>query len=392
MSDLKKDMSFMGMALDLARLALGRTSPNPMVGAVIVKDGKVIGKGFHRQAGMAHAEVEALNNCRGGSPWPPSKKCDGVGNHGGLPLRDATLYVTLEPCCHQGRTPPCVDAILKSGIREVVIGMKDPDQKVAGKGIRILKKNGIKVRVGILEKECRALNAAYIKHRQTGLPYVTLKIASTLDGKVALSNGESKWITNEESRDMGHVLPDQHDAIVVGIGTVQTDDPQLTTRLRSDESHDPIRVVLDSSLKISAKAKVLRQISASPTWIATTLAETDKKIKNFEKKFSRVSFEILSCRSDSKHRVDLKDLLKKIAARGVVSVLVEGGPSVATSFLQQKLVDRVVHFISPSYVGGNHHGALGDLLIKKLGQKMSLREIEVRTLGSDIMIEGFINL
>lgn len=376
---MAEEKDFMGMALDLARLALGRTSPNPMVGAVIVKNGKVIGQGFHQKAGMAHAEVEALKGLAAGSSR----------------LAGATLYVTLEPCCHHGRTPPCVEAIIQAGIKHVVVGMKDPDEKVSGKGIRLLKKHGIKVTVGVMEKECRDLNAAYIKHRQKKMPYVTLKIASTLDGKIALPSGDSKWITGEAAREMGHVLRDQHDAIMVGIGTVQKDDPQLTCRLggKKNSGHDPIRVVVDSQLSISSKAKVLRQISSSATWLATALNENDVKVKNFKKKFSRVSFEVLSCRSE-KNRVDLKYLLKKLAERGVVSVLVEGGPTLVTALLKQKLIDRVVHFISPTYLGEGL-SCINHLEIKKLTQRVGLKDVQVRILdqsSQDLMVEGVLSL
>ncbi len=371
-----RDNGFMGMALDLARLAYGKTSPNPMVGALIVKNGRVIGKGFHRKAGMPHAEVEAIREAQASQS---------------ASLKGAVLYVTLEPCCHQGRTPPCVEAILSSGIRDIVVGMKDPDEKVSGRGIRLLKKQGLRVRTGVLEAECQDLNEAYVKHRSRKMPYVTLKIASTLDGKIALAHGESQWITNEESRRMGHVLRDQNDAVLVGLGTIEKDDPRLTTRLsRQEGGKDPIRVVLDSGLRISTKAQVLRQLSESPTWIATTLGAQDRKVKDFEKKFSRVSFEILSCRSDKKGRVDLPDLLKQLASRGILSVLVEGGPTVATAFLKQRLVDRVVHFISPSYLGDGQVSALQPLSIRKLSQRLQLKEVEVRALGCDVMIEGLL--
>ena len=389
---MAEEKDFMAMALDLARLGLGRTSPNPMVGAVIVKNGKIIGQGFHQKAGMAHAEVEALKNVGAGFPRPILKTIAGGETP---PLRNATLYVTLEPCCHHGRTPPCVDAIIQAGIKHVVVGMKDPDEKVSGQGIRLLKKHGIKVTVGVMEKECRELNAAYIKHRQKKMPYVTLKMASTLDGKIALPSGDSKWITGEVAREMGHVLRDQHDAIMVGIGTIQKDDPQLTCRLggKKEAGRDPIRVVVDSQLSISPKAKILRQISVSPTWLATTLSEKDVRVKNFEKKFSRVSFEILSCRSD-KSKLDLKDLLKKLAERGVVSVLVEGGPTLVTALLKQKLVDRVVHFISPTYLGEGL-SCINNLEIKKLTQRIGLKDVQVRLLGQDsqdLMVEGVLSL
>ncbi|MBI3541276.1 MAG: bifunctional diaminohydroxyphosphoribosylaminopyrimidine deaminase/5-amino-6-(5-phosphoribosylamino)uracil reductase RibD [Deltaproteobacteria bacterium] len=298
---------------------------------------------------MPHAEIEALNN--------------------DTDLQNATLYITLEPCCHHGRTPPCTDAILKSGIREVVIGMRDPDKKVEGKGIQILQAHGIQVREGVMKKECEFLNEAYIKHRKKGVPFVILKLASTLDGRLTRAKGEPRWISGPESRDHVHQIRNTVDAILVGLETVRKDNPQLTTRLKGQKGHDPIRVILDSRLRISSKAKVLHLKSSAPTWVATTVSKKHRRLPWFQQK----GIEILFCRKDSKGRVDLKDLLKQLGKREIVQLLVEGGATVAESFLKQKLADRFILFFAPSLMG-----------------ETSIRQLSGRKMGPDLMVEGHI--
>ncbi len=350
----------MAIALNLARLGVGRTSPNPSVGAVIVKDGRIVATGFHKGPGTAHAEVEALNLvCRGGVTPP---------------LHGATLYVTLEPCCPPkigGRTPPCTDAIIKSGIKTVVIGLRDPDPNVSGKGIRILRKNGIRVREGVLRRECEELNRAYLKHRKTGIPFVTLKMALSRDNRVGRGRGRPVWVTGPEARRHSHLMRDQVDAILVGVKTIITDNPRLTTR--SKGGHDPIRVVLDSRLKIPPASKILHLRSKVPTWIATTLPTSHPR----RRRLARKGVEILACRS-SKGRVDLKDLLRRLGERGVVSLLVEGGPTVWRAFLGQRLVDRVM-----IYRGNRSLGARGLPVRPPKPFKATCRAIE-----ADLLIEG----
>lgn len=348
---MAQDEDYMAMALDLARL--GRTSPNPAVGAVLVKDGKILATGFHQKAGQPHAEIEAL------------KKLGST-----LEAQGATLYVTLEPCCHQGRTPPCTDAILQSGIREVVVGMRDPDRKVAGKGIHILREHGIEVREGIMQQECELLNEAYVKHRKKGVPFVILKLASTLDGRLTTAKGQSPWISSPESREQVHQIRNRVDAILVGIETVRKDNPQLTTRLKDQTGHDPIRVILDSQLRMPLKAKVLHlKKSSAPTWVATTVSEKHRKVRWLRQK----GVELLFCRKEAKGRVDLKDLLKQLGKRDVVQLLVEGGGTVAESFLKQKLVDRFTLFFAPSLMG-----------------EKSIHHLSARRIGPDLMVEGHI--
>lgn len=329
------DKRLMTMALDLARRGLGRTSPNPAVGAVLVKNGKVIGTGFHKKAGWPHAEVEALTS-------PPAPLL--------IKERGATLYVTLEPCCHYGRTPPCTETIIKSGIKKVVIGMRDPDPKVSGKGIRILRKNGLRVGAiheSPLRREIERFYEPYIKHRKTGLPYVTLKMAITRDCMVASKTGRPRWITGPKARAMVHEMRNRCDGILVGIGTVLKDNPRLTTRLKGKKGHDPVRIILDGSLRTHKKARVLQNSSSSPTWIATTLKRTHPKVGILRKKGA----EMLFCRRDRQGRVDLKDLLKQLGERGILSLLVEGGPRVCHSFLSQGLVDEMTLFVAPFTLG-----------------------------------------
>jgi diaminohydroxyphosphoribosylaminopyrimidine deaminase/5-amino-6-(5-phosphoribosylamino)uracil reductase len=353
----------MAMALDLARLGLGRTSPNPAVGAVIVKNGKVVATGFHKRAGLPHAEIEALSSPCLREDW-----------------KEATLYVTLEPCCHHGRTPPCTDAIIKSGIKEVVIGMRDPDPKVSGSGIRILKRHGIRVREGILRRECERLNEGYVKHRTTGLPFVIMKIAATLDGKVAMKTGRSRWITGPEARAFGRLIRDRVDGILVGINTVLKDDPRLTARLKGRRGRDPVRIILDSSLRIQPTAKVLNVKSPAPSWIATTVKKNHPKIRQLTKKGT----EVLCCRSDRNGDVHLKDLLRRLGDRGIVYLLVEGGPTVYAGFLNRKLVDQMVLFIAPFFLGDQGISMFpGNLRFLP-----PLRNVSCRTVGRDLLIEG----
>lgn len=336
----------MALALDLARLAEGRTSPNPAVGAVIVRQGKILVTGFHRGPGKPHAEIEAMRKIVGVPLGAPQH-----GAQQAAPLHAATLYVTLEPCCPPkvgGRTPPCTDAIIQSGISEVVVGIRDPDPGIAGRGIRELRRHKIRVREKILRRECEEFYQAYITHRKKKRPFVTLKAAVTRDGMVASKTGSPRWITGDNARAMVHQMRDRVDAVLVGIGTVEKDDPQLTTRLSGGHGQDPVRVVLDSRLRIGRKAHVLTLHSPSPTWIATTVSPSSSRVRKIRKR----GVEVLFCRKDDRlGRVDLKDLLKKLACRGIVTLLVEGGPNVWRSFLEAGLVDQVALFIAPFRLG-----------------------------------------
>lgn len=352
----------MRQALDLAAKAIGRTSPNPMVGAVVVQNGHVVGAGYHGAAGQPHAEAIALREA-------------------GERARGATLYVTLEPCDHHGQTPPCTEAVLESGISRVVAAVEDPDPRVAGRGIGRLRESGLSVEVGLLEKEARELNAAYVKHRQTGLPLVTLKWAISIDGRLATRNGSSRWITSEEARREAHRLRDTHDAVLIGIGTALRDDPELTCRL--PDGRDPIRVVVDSSLRLPPTARLLRT-GRSPVIVAS-IASVDPVRKA---SLIEAGAELLFCES-FKGRTSLRDLLGHLARRGILSVLVEGGATVHASFLEAGLADRVSAFVAPILIGGA--GPLGSVAgegIQEMTQALRLREVRTRAVGPDIWIEG----
>lgn len=360
----------MAVALDLARLGEGRTSPNPMVGSVVVKDGKIIGSGFHRGPGHPHAEIEAIRGTgRGESRIRPKR----VGRTPGSPLHHGvTLYVTLEPCCPPkkgGRTPPCTDSIINSGIQNVVIGMKDPDPRVSGRGIAILRKAGLRVRVGVLEKECRELNEAYVTHRTKKRPFVTLKMAMTADGMVGLKPRRGEpcvrplKITGPESDAYVHALRDRVDAILVGVGTVLADDPRLTTRLKERKGRDPIRIVLDGRRRIPPKARVLNLKSPAPTWAASMLTK----------------------KRSAGGRVDLRELLQELARRGVTSLLVEGGPTVWSAFLDKQLADRLIRFVAPRRLGPRGLPSLPPST--RASRTLRWKAKNARRIGRDLLLE-----
>jgi diaminohydroxyphosphoribosylaminopyrimidine deaminase/5-amino-6-(5-phosphoribosylamino)uracil reductase len=360
------DEKYMHMALRIAAKARGRTSPNPMVGAVIVKHGKVVSTGFHRRAGESHAEAIALRKA-------------------GPVSRGATLYVTLEPCSHTNkRTPPCTPLVIQSGVRRVVVAMVDPNPNVSGGGVKALRRAGIETVTGILEQEARRLNEAYVKYITTGMPFVTLKIAQTLDGKIATASGESQWITGEKAREEGHRLRDANDAILVGINTVLKDDPSLTTRISN--GRDAVRVILDSRLRIPLASKVLTQKSASKTIVATVAAASATKMKRLRE----AGADVLTVKS-SRGRVDIRDLMKKLAKQGVVSVLVEGGAEVHASAIKAGIADKTVVFIAPMLMTGTDSlCAIGGLSPTSLDRAIRLKDVTARFIGEDLMLEGYI--
>jgi len=356
------DEDYMKLALNLAHKGQGYTSPNPMVGAVLVKNGEIIGKGYHRRCGAAHAEVNAINSAR-------------------ADVAGATLYVTLEPCCHHGQTPPCTDVIIKNKIRRVVIGSIDANPLVSCRGINLLQSNGIEVTTGVCEKECRALNEVFFHYMETNLPFITLKFAQTLDGRIATATGHSKWISCDKSLTYAHKLRAQHDAILVGINTIITDNPELT--VRHVRGRNPLRVVVDSKLKISPKAKVLQTTGKVKTLIATTKKPDDPAFK----KISATGAIVLPCRANKKGRVDLKDLFKKLAARNISSVLVEGGARVITSVLENNLAQRIVVVIAPKIMGTGTQ-AVGDLNINRIDAAKKLAVQNIFKSGDDIIIDS----
>lgn len=357
------DEIFMREALRIAKNAEGRTSPNPMVGAVVVKDGKIIAEGWHRQAGTPHAEVHALNMA-------------------GELARGATLYVTLEPCSHFGRTPPCVNKIIESGIKRVVAAMKDPNPKVSGRGFEMLKNAGIEVEIGVLEAESRALNEIFLKFITKKLPFVTLKFASSLDGKIATFSGESQWISCEQSRKFAHHLRDINDAILVGIGTVLADNPSLTTRLV--EGKNPVRVIIDSNARIPLNSKVVTDKSAR-TIVAVTENAPAEKISALKSH----DVEIIFCGGEK--RVDLKILMQKLAEREITSVLVEGGGTIHFSMLKNGLVDKIMAFIAPKIIGGaNSLTSVAGIGFEKLAEAVEIKNFTAEKIGEDILLSGYI--
>ncbi len=357
------DATYMKLALRLARKGLGKTSPNPMVGAVIVKNGRLITQGYHHYFGGDHAEIDAFKHARES-------------------LAGATLYVTLEPCCHTGKkTPPCTDAIIREKIGRVVIGTLDPNPEVNGKGIKILNQHGIETKAGVLEEECRALNEAYFTYMKTGLPFVTVKFAQTLDGKIAAAGGRSQWISGEKFRTLAHRLRATHDAVMVGIDTVLADDPELTVRLV--KGRNPARIILDSRLRMPLTAKLVKTAGAAPVIIATTSHADEHKLSNLHE----AGIEVMVIPSDREGQVDLRELLSMLAQRGISSVLVEGGAKVITSFLRQALVNRLVIAIAPKIMGKGIE-AVGDLQVTDISQALNLTFTRVYRLGEDVVVEA----
>ncbi len=361
-----RDIEYMKRALSLAEAAMGRTRHNPMVGALVVQENDIVGQGFHTYAGVLHAETVALQEA--------GEKAIG-----------ATLYVTLEPCCHYGRTGPCVDKIIKAGISRVVVAMQDPNPLVSGKGLDRLKQAGIEVSVGVMEEKAKRLNEVFVKYITTGMPFVVLKSAVSLDGKIATRTGDSRWITGPKAREYGHRLRDRYDAIMVGINTVVADNPCLTTRLPQG-GKDPIRIVLDSKARIPVDAKVINHHSESHTIIATTNEAPLKKVRLLEKAGAEVIY------AGSKGQVDIKLLMKKLAEKKITSILIEGGGLVNSSALEAGVVDKVNWFISPMLIGGQQALVpLAGLGAESLNDAINLVDVKVCSLGKDILIEGYIS-
>ena len=355
---------YMQLALELARKGEGRTSPNPPVGAVIVKSGQIVGQGFHPEAGQPHAEIFALRDA-------------------GDRALGATIYVTLEPCSHFGKTPPCADALIAAGIAKVVVGTVDPNPKVAGNGVRRLQDAGIDVEVGVLENECQRLIAPFKKHILTGIPFTIYKAAMTLDGNTATKNGDSKWVSGEESRLWVHQLRHRVDAIMVGSETVRLDDPQLNTRLPEGGGHDPLRIVVDSTLKTNPECRMLTQQSKAGTLIATTSCD-EEKIAALESSGAEVL-----CFANEGGYVPLKKLWRELGRRNIQRLLLEGGSGLATAALEEKLIDQLVTFIAPKIVGGSSgFGIFSGSGCEKMGEAIELANVVYQQSGNDLMITG----
>ena len=361
------ETKFMKRALELAALGAGYTKPNPLVGAVIVKNGKIIGEGYHAVYGSNHAEINAFKSAI-------------------EDVSGATMYVTLEPCSHYGKTPPCANAIVEKGIKKVVIGLLDPNPLVSGKGIEILKNNGIEVVTGILAEDGKKLNEIFLKYIKEKLPYGILKTAMTLDGKIASAIGDSKWITNELSRQYVHELRHRVSGIMVGIGTVLADNPELTTRLSNKEGIDPIRIIVDSTAKIPLNSKVLNLSSKAKTIIATTEKADKQSLKYIEDKGADIILTPLK-----NNRVDLSYLMQQLGQRDIDSVLIEGGSALNFSALEECIVDKVISFIAPKMIGGaTAKTPVGGNGISHMKNALQLENIQISRFHEDIMIEAYL--
>lgn len=367
---LDKDKKFMQRALNLAAKASGMTSPNPMVGAVVVRNGKIIAEDYHKKAGEPHAEALAIIKA-------------------GDKAKDSTLYVTLEPCCHlDKRTPPCTKAIINSGIKKVFIAMKDPNPKVSGKGIEELKKHGIEVVSEILEDKAKKLNEAYIKYITTKTPFVILKTAMTLDGKIATPEGRSKWITGEKARKIVHQMRGSVDGILTAVGTVKTDNPELTVRIRR-QTKQPVRIVIDPNLEIPLDYKIF---NVPPETIVVTRkqAKGNRQKAIGQKRKALTDKGVKFIEYDSEH-VDLKWLMKMLGELGITSVMIEGGSSLNAYALQDAIVDKVVFFIAPKIIGGKDSiPVIGGKTFRKLEDAFRVSGMKIKRVGDDLMIEGYI--
>lgn len=361
------DRHYMKMALDLAIQGEGYVSPNPMVGAVVVKEGQIVGQGYHQAVGGPHAEVHALDDA-------------------GQQAFGATLYVTLEPCNHFGRTPPCTQKILAAGIKRVVVAMADPNPDVTGGGNACLQSKGVVVVTGVCEVEARKLNEGFIKYSKTKQPFVILKMAATLDGRIATRSGDARWVTGSVARAKVHAMRHAMDAILVGVGTVKADDPQLTTRLPGGKGVDPTRIVLDTHLTMPETARMLQQSSMAETWIVCG-PDADPGKKELLRTQGAV---VLECPVRNDH-IDLVSLLTMIGSRGITSVLIEGGGRVAHSALTSAIVDKCVLFYAMKLLGGSDgipmFNGPGP---EKMSESLALYDTEMICMDGDIMISGYL--
>ncbi len=364
---MENDLVYMKQALSLAEKGAGYTSPNPQVGAVVVKNHQVVGEGYHQVVGGPHAEVNAIDDA-------------------GDDAKDATLYVTLEPCNHTGRTPPCTEKILQAGIKRVVVAMVDPNPNVAGGGNAYLSSKGIEVDCGILADQAKKQNESFIKYSRTKMPFVTLKCAATLDGRLATRTGDSKWVTGPVAREFVHRLRHVNDAIMVGVETIKLDDPSLTTRIEDLDGQDPVRIILDSRLTIPEDAKVLRLNSDSDIIIATGLkVPTKKREALIQRGIKVLAFPL----KDGK--VDLALLMVQLGDMNITSVLVEGGGGVLASALADGIADKIYFFYAPKILGGDDGVPIcrgqGPAYMK---EAVPVTDMQVHRFGDDIMVEGYL--
>jgi diaminohydroxyphosphoribosylaminopyrimidine deaminase/5-amino-6-(5-phosphoribosylamino)uracil reductase len=356
----------MRAALDLAARARGRTSPNPMVGAVVVRDGRVVGRGWHERAGAPHAEIVALAEA-------------------GEAARGATLYVTLEPCVHEGRTPPCAPVVLASGVARVVVASGDPDPRASGRGIAFLREAGVPVDVGVLEGEARRLNEAYLHRVRTGRSFGVLKAAVTLDGRLGADGGDSRWITGEAARARAHELRDVHDAVLIGRGTLEKDDPSLDVRLPGDRRH-PVAAVCDSNLAVPAERRLYERAAKGARVLV--FARDDAPAER-EAALAARGVEVARVAPDERGRVDLRAVFAELARRGLDSAMVEGGEAMHTAALRAGLIGRAYVFVAPALLGGCHGPRLvGDLGRRAIADALRLVDPEVEVLPPDVLVTG----
>ena len=374
----QQDIEYMQRAIALAKKGAGFVNPNPMVGCVVVKDNEIITEGYHEYYGGLHAERNALTNT--------TADC-----------KDATLYVTLEPCCHYGKTPPCTEIIIEKGIKKVVVGLLDPNPLVAGKGIKILKDAGIEVITGVEVEKIKDLNKVFLKYIKTKRPYVLLKTAMTLDGKIASYTGDSKWITNEKSRKLVHKLRSEMMGIVAGIGTVKADNPMLNCRLEVQQPtansqqpniHQPIRIIIDTKASISLESNIVKTANEYKTILAIGQQSTVDSQQTKIDELKSLNVDILYCEEKDGH-VDINDLMIKLGQKGIDSILLEGGATLNAAFLEAGCVDEVYAFIAPKIIGGEHSKSpVGGQGIELMKDAIMLKDIKIETFDNDILIKG----
>ncbi|HEY3920236.1 MAG TPA: bifunctional diaminohydroxyphosphoribosylaminopyrimidine deaminase/5-amino-6-(5-phosphoribosylamino)uracil reductase RibD [Stellaceae bacterium] len=355
------DAPFMRAALNLARRGLGTVWPNPAVGCVLVKDGAVVGRGWTQPGGRPHGETEALARA-------------------GAAARGATAYVSLEPCCHHGKTPPCVDALIEAGIARVVVPIEDPDPRVAGRGIARLKAADVVVEIGLCAKEAAEINAGFLMRLAEGRPLVTLKLAATLDGRIATSHGESQWITGEAARSRAHLLRATHDAVMVGVGTVIADDPLLTCRLPGLETRSPVRIVIDGGLRVPLTAKLVADAKKVPTWIVHRHGAEAVRCQTLRD----CGIELIEVPVSENLEMDLTVAFAELGKRGLTRVLVEGGASLAGELVEEGLVDRLAWFHAPMLIGGDGLPAIAAFGVDSLAAAPRFKRLSLEAIGDDV--------
>jgi diaminohydroxyphosphoribosylaminopyrimidine deaminase / 5-amino-6-(5-phosphoribosylamino)uracil reductase len=360
--DRRFDLEVMRAALALARRGLGTVWPNPAVGCVIVNDGRVVGRGWTQPGGRPHGETEALRRA-------------------GEAARGAIAHVSLEPCCHWGQTPPCVDALITAGVRRVVVALEDPDPRVAGEGLRRLRRAGLDVEVGRCAEEAAEVNAGFLSRLRLGRPLVTFKFATSLDGRIAIASGESQWITGPPARERAHALRASHDAIMVGTGTVVADDPQLTCRLPGLDHRSPVRVVIDRHLRIPPAARIIADARRVPTWVLTFRSADPRRRARFLA--NRVT--LIDVDDDGEGQIDLAAALRALGARGITRLLVEGGARLAAAFFRARLIDRVVWVHAPLVIGGEGIPAIAGLDLAALADAPAFERLSTETIGDDVL-------